>query len=53
MCLIEKKAATTFSQGGTYEQYRRWTRAYPDLFHIHSPTAVMVRRITPNKKPHC
>src|SRR6266699_2880544 len=41
---IEKKEATTFSQGGTYEQYRRWFRAYPDLFHIQSLNAFVVRR---------
>lgn len=34
MCLVEKKEATLFSQGGTYEQYRRWIGAYPDLFRI-------------------
>ncbi len=44
MCLAEKKEATTFSQGGTYEQYRRWIRAYPDLFRIQSLNAVVVRR---------
>jgi len=44
MCLVEKKEATTFSQGGTYEQYRRWIRAYPDLFRIQSLNAFVVRR---------
>jgi RNA-directed DNA polymerase len=44
MCLVEKKEATTFSQGGTYEQYRRWISAYPDLFRIQPLNAFVVRR---------
>ncbi len=27
---VEKKEANTFSQGGTYDQYRRWSSLYPD-----------------------
>jgi len=34
MCLFEKDVANSFSQGGTYEQYRGWSGDYPDLFRI-------------------
>jgi hypothetical protein len=53
MCLFEKKEANIFSQGGTYDQYRRFRGPHPGVFRIHSLAPILVRRITPNKKPHC
>lgn len=44
MCLAEKKEVNIFSQGGTYDQYRRWIGAYPDLFRVQFLNAFMVRR---------
>src|SRR5437660_12326780 len=45
---FEKEEATTFSQGGTYDQYRRWIDAYPNLCRVCSFTAILVRRSRAN-----
>lgn len=44
LCLFEKEETNIFSQGGTYDQYRRWSCGYPDLFRIGSRAAFVVRR---------
>ena len=44
MYLLEKEEVNTFSQGGTYDQYRRWIGNHPDLCRIGSLNAFLVRR---------
>jgi len=38
MCLFEKEKPTPLSQGGTYDQYRRWSSEHPDCFCVRSLT---------------
>src|SRR5579875_248669 len=44
MCLFEKEESNTFSQGGTYDQYRRRIGNHPGFFWLRSLTAFVVWR---------
>ncbi len=44
MCLFEKKEPNAFSQGGTYDQYRRWIGGHPDLCGVRPFDAFLVWR---------
>ncbi len=52
MCLLEREESTPFSQGGTYDQYRRQFGKNPDDFRVQPLTPWLVWGIEPNKKPH-